>query len=77
MPDMELHVLALDERSQIPSLQTLRDTALYYRLLPRDAEEIIREVKIAVTKWRHVARKVGISELAVSVMNTAFMGVDA
>jgi serine/threonine-protein kinase HipA len=76
MPDMELHVLALDERSQFPSIQTLRDTALYYRLSSSDAEAIIREVKVAVTEWRQVARKVGMSAQAMDDMTAAFTDLD-
>jgi serine/threonine-protein kinase HipA len=76
MPETDLHVLALDERSHSPSLETLRNTALYYRLAPNDAEQIIRDVKRAVMLWRGVAGKLGMPKQTMDQMEAAFEELD-
>jgi serine/threonine-protein kinase HipA len=77
MPDMDLHVLALDDRSQVPSLETVRSTAPYYRLSPSDAEQCISEVKDAITAWTQIARKIGMPPQAMDEMKVAFKDLDA
>lgn len=77
MPDVESHVLALDESSQIPSIETLRHTARHYRLSSSEAEVIISDVKNAVKGWQDVARRAGMREQAIGEMNEAFSDPDA
>jgi serine/threonine-protein kinase HipA len=76
MPDMDLHVLALDDRSQIPSIETVRSTAPYYRLSPIDAEKVIGDVKDAITSWPQVARKLGMPAQSMDEMQAAFISLD-
>ncbi len=77
MPDMDLHVLALDDRSRIPSIETARGTALYYRLSPTDAETIIGEVKDAIAAWPRVARQLRMPAQSIDEMKAAFTSLDS
>ena len=76
MPESDLHVLALDDRSHVPSLETLRGTALYYRLSPNAAAHIISDVKDAVRLWRGIAGKLGMPVQAMDQMKSAFEELD-
>jgi serine/threonine-protein kinase HipA len=72
MPDKELHVLALDESSQVPSLDTVRRTAPYYRLSEHDGARIILDVRDAISGWPQIARRAGMSDHAIDEMKPAF-----
>jgi serine/threonine-protein kinase HipA len=54
------HAIALTEGDHTPDLDLVRQTAGYYRIKPPQAEEIIREVREAVSSWRRYADSVGI-----------------
>ena len=75
-PELRFHALALDYRSTLPSLQTVRSVAPLYRLNSNQADRIIGEVGTAVATWRAVARSAGIPRLEMEAL-TSTLGLEA
>jgi serine/threonine-protein kinase HipA len=71
-PTNSEHALALDAGDHTPSLDLIRQTAVYYRVKPDMAETILREVQHAVEPWRNVAAEAGIDRDEIDVMADAF-----
>lgn len=57
------HVLALDLDEHRPDLQTVLETAGFYRLNANRAQEIIDRVRTVVGDWRAGARRLGLSSM--------------
>jgi serine/threonine-protein kinase HipA len=76
MPELALHALAIDERSQAPHLETARATAPLYRLSTSEADAVIGEVAGAVRGWRAVARSLGLPRAEIDLMEPAFAVAD-
>jgi len=72
IPTSSEHALALDEGDHTPSLDLVRQTAVYYRIKPDVAERILREVREAVKAWRNVAADAGIDGDEIEMMADAF-----
>jgi serine/threonine-protein kinase HipA len=72
IPTSSEHALALDERDHTPSLDMVRQTAVYYRVKPDLAERILRELHEAVEPWRNVAADAGIDRDEIEMMADAF-----
>jgi serine/threonine-protein kinase HipA len=72
IPSSSEHALALDEGDHTPSLDLVRQTAVYYRVKPDLAERILREVQEAVKAWRNVAADAGIDRDEIEMMADAF-----
>jgi serine/threonine-protein kinase HipA len=66
------HSLALDASIRSPDLDLVRETAPLYRLSAAAAEEIVAEVRQAVSGWRTEARAVGLPEDEVERLAGAF-----
>jgi len=56
-PEKFEHSLAINDTLRTPDLDILRETAPLYRLSSARADEIIDEVRRAVTRWSSAARK--------------------
>lgn len=66
------HALTWDGKSASPNLQTLMDTAGYYRLDASAAHAIAEAVTAAVSTWRSKAAALGISRFEVQMMESVF-----
>jgi serine/threonine-protein kinase HipA len=71
-PEQELHALALDDTSTVPSLATVRSTASLYRLSAAEATAVIEEVADALRSWRDVAARCGLNRQEMDQMAPAF-----
>lgn len=71
-PGKEEHALALGERQAAPDLALLEASAPYYRLEPRRARAILRELRAAVAGWRRRARALGIPAAEIALVAPAF-----
>lgn len=60
-PLKQEHALALDEFSRAPDLDTVLETAPYYRLSVGEARFLVEEVSLAVGGWRDRARRLGLA----------------
>lgn len=70
--DKAEHVLNIDDSDNRPSLDTALTTAGWYGLHTHQAGKITGEVLSAVTKWKSVAKKTGISNAEIEFMAGAF-----
>lgn len=66
------HALNIDDIDNRPSLDTVEDTAAFYRLAPRRAREIIEEVVNVASGWRSAARRAGIPAADIELTAVAF-----
>lgn len=57
------HALALDLADRRPNLDTVIETARFYRLSTDQARNVVSKVGKVVNEWRAMARKVGLSSL--------------
>jgi serine/threonine-protein kinase HipA len=70
--DKAEHVLNLDDSDNRPSLDTVLSTAAFYGLGPRQAQQVVAQVRAAVAGWRGLAQKVGLAAADIEVTATAF-----
>lgn len=70
--DKSTHVLDIDYGDNRPSLSSAVETAEWYGVKAKQAEEILIEVRAVVRRWREVARGAGLSEAEVAYMEGAF-----
>lgn len=71
-PQMLEHSLAIDDSLRAPDLELVRGTARYYRLSFEQADEIIEEVRRAVSRWRELAREADLSAEEIDRIGSAF-----
>lgn len=72
MPEKREHALSIDEGSPAPDLSTALDTASLYGLKPRQAGQIVDEVRAAVAGWEAVAAAEGAGRAETLGMAPAF-----
>jgi serine/threonine-protein kinase HipA len=70
--DKNEHVLNIDESDNRPSLETVINTAAFYRLGNVEANEIVNEVVSAVDQWKSIAKKAGLSSESIFETEEAF-----
>ena len=70
--DKAEHVLNLDDADNMPSLETVLETAVFYGLSPIRAHAVVEEVARAVDGWRDAARGSGISAADIDLTEVAF-----
>jgi serine/threonine-protein kinase HipA len=66
------HALALDGTLRVPNLEIVHDTGPLYRLSVKRADEIIAEVRRAVSQWHSVARQMDLRKEEVESLSAAF-----
>ncbi|WP_436567502.1 type II toxin-antitoxin system HipA family toxin [Janthinobacterium sp. HLX7-2] len=67
------HVLGIDEGLHEPSLETLLETAIYYRLTDADAALLIQNVLVVVATWKVRAKALHIAAADVHEMEHLFI----
>jgi serine/threonine-protein kinase HipA len=70
--DKASHVLNIDDLDNRPSLDTVLETAAFYRLTPQRATDVIGEVVAAVGDWKSVARRARIAAADIELSASAF-----
>ncbi|WP_226163905.1 HipA domain-containing protein [Hymenobacter terricola] len=68
--------LNISETDNAPALQLALEVALFFRLLPRQANAIIAKVSGAVRNWRAVAMHSHLTREEQELMANAFRAVD-
>ena len=63
---------AIDGSSNEASLETLLEVADLFRLDPKEARTVLREVSEATSRWREVARRAGLKPESIAQMEPAF-----
>jgi serine/threonine-protein kinase HipA len=71
--EMAQHSLAIDGRTTTPSLTAALATRGMYQLSEPHAHAIVREVALAVSSWRDVARELHISGVEQATVGTVFV----
>jgi len=66
------HVLNIDDADNLPDLETVLNTAVFYGLNDSKARQIVQEVVEAVDGWREIARKMHIARADIELMAGAF-----
>jgi serine/threonine-protein kinase HipA len=73
VPDLGEHELAIGIDSHIPSIDlALAETAPFCRLRPRQAEQIVTDVRAAIVGWQDVATSLGLPKHEVDLVGSAF-----
>ena len=67
-PDKSAHVLSIDGSDASPDTSLLLATAAFYRLAPKAAQAIEREVRDAVRGWEARARTLGLRKAEIELM---------
>lgn len=67
------HVLNLDDVDNRPSIGTILETAEFYELDKLEAKQIAEEVISVIANWKEVAKKNGIANAEIELMEAAFM----
>ncbi len=57
------HALAIDTDQHDPDIQTVINTAPFYRLSEEDAHEIVKKILRIISGWRNRTRRPGLSSL--------------
>ena len=70
--DKQEHVFTLDDASAEPCVDTVVETAEFYRLTTTEAAAIFSQVRVAVDGWRAKAKFIGLSRAEVQRMESAF-----
>jgi serine/threonine-protein kinase HipA len=70
------HVLHLDGIDNRPNMDSVLETAELYELEDQKAEQILEEVISVVISWKDVAKRLGIANAEIELMETAFMQYD-
>ena len=68
--------LNISETDNSQSLELAKDVALYFRVKPKRANEIIKEVSTTVKGWREIAKALRISSREMDQMELAFRIVE-
>lgn len=71
-PAKSEHALTWDGKSAAPVLQTLLDTASYYRLDAAVAQDIVDQVTAVVRRWRELAAQLKLARVEVQMMESVF-----
>ena len=66
------HVLNIDDLDNRPSIETVRNTAMFYGLTEARGDAIIEEVMAAIDGWRALARRQRIAAADIEVTAVAF-----
>lgn len=64
--------LPLDGRSNAASIELLLGVAGFFRLDEEEAEAILVEVSEATSRWREMARRLGLDRASINEMRPAF-----
>lgn len=67
-PSKAGHELNLDGASTTPSVEAVLETAEFYRLRAREAQDILGEVREAFTGWRQTAGELGLPRSEIRMM---------
>lgn len=70
--DKSTHVLNIDDVDNRTSLETVLGTAVFYRLTPKRAKEIIDNIVTVVGDWKSVARRAKIAAADIELSASAF-----
>lgn len=70
--DKDEHVLCIDDHDPGPNLDTLRQTAAFYRLTANKAGAVVDEVLAAAREWETEARRLGIPGADIQLTARAF-----
>jgi serine/threonine-protein kinase HipA len=68
------HALTLDEASAEPRVDTVLETAEFYRLTSTEAGRIVSQVRTVVSGWEAKARSIGLPRHELQRMESAFAG---
>lgn len=71
-PEMPEHTLAIDDVSHAPHLDIVLETAPFYRLTIRGAEQIVEEVRRASATLASEARRLGLPADEIELITSAF-----
>lgn len=71
-PEKSEHTLAIDDRSGEPNIDLVRETAPWYRLKPKRADEIFSEIHAAIATWPAIARELSLADHEVALVGDAF-----
>ena len=74
--DKAEHVLNIDDCDNRPILKTARETAAFYGIDGREADEIIARAVDATSRWRVVAQRLGIGNAEIEVSAGAFRAIE-
>jgi serine/threonine-protein kinase HipA len=73
VPDLGEHELAIGIDSHIPSVDlALEETAPFCRLKPRQAEQIVAEVRSAIVGWQDIATNLRLPDHEIDLVGSAF-----
>jgi serine/threonine-protein kinase HipA len=72
-PESPEHALAIDDHNHEPDIAVVLDTARFYRVSQRRAEEVVREVRGVTVEWRSDARRLSLPADEIELVGTAFM----
>ena len=73
VPDLADHELAIGIDSHAPSVDlALQEMAPFCRLEPRQAEQIVAEVRSAIVGWKDLATNLGLPDHEVDLIESAF-----
>jgi serine/threonine-protein kinase HipA len=70
--DKAEHVLNIDDTDNLPSLETVLGTAMFYGLTPERAQQVLDDVVNAVDGWRQAAVRAGIAAADIELTEVAF-----
>jgi len=71
-PAKQVHVLNIDEADPRPTIESAMETTEFYRLKRSRAEQIISDVRVAVSRWQDVAKSLGAKRSEIAAMTAAF-----
>lgn len=71
------HALALDLDQHAPSLETVRETAAFYRLTAKEADVVVRQIVEGLADWRAQAKAARIPAVEVAASEHAIMAGNA
>lgn len=67
------HVLGIDEDSHEPSMDTLLETAVYYRLNKSEAQMLIQKTLVTVANWKTRAKALKISSIDIEDLESLYL----
>lgn len=70
--DKQGHAINIDLENNSPDLELVKSVGIFFRINKREMDEIIREVKLVVSKWQLIASEIGISRMEQKQMEAAF-----
>lgn len=71
--DKAEHILNIDDVDNRPGLETVLNTAAFYKLGDKQAREIVDEIVVIVKGWEELARRIRISSADIALTAGAFL----